>query len=452
MYIMLGSPRVVRVQLYGVVAMASVTLLAAILALISLAPFALYLLGRLDPLDPSLFVGALTFGVCAFKPLAYTRQALALVTAGELRAYLTVCTLSLLAFYAGCLYVRRRLVRRRWHGSPIFAMDANRLVAAAILVGLIGDAAYIVTYHHYRESGYIRDLSYLRLPAAVLAIQAMMMGRRGPGAVSALIMGLFPSVARFITYGGRGVTAEMFMFLAVPILFRGRRPAKALVLALGLIGGLTVHYLAATRTLISEGLASNRLSALILAFEGNHEGLRPVGYGNTFIEGTLELATVRKLGNYDDGRVLWNTAVVFLPHEWFPNKYHYVTEWALSDSRQKMVDATEGVLPPRGTAPTGYTDAFIEFGWLAPIFWFAIGTLCWWTYARARNEANLAFHGYYVALLFGLLYLVAQQIQPALENWLFSVAPLVLVYAQCRLPTLAPLRGGPAGVLQGGGP
>ncbi len=414
--------------------------LAFVLCVAGLLPCAAYVLGRrVDPFNPALFVGGLTFGVCAFKPLIYTQDALTFVTAHELAAYLVVCLVSLLAFYGGCLYARRRaqinsasLPQRYWQ------MDARRILMVALLFGLVADLSYVLTYHQYRATGYLRDLSALRLPAAVLAIQAAMYDRQNLRAAAlAIAMGLAPSVMRFFTYGGRGVTVEMLLFLLVPFLFRGRRPAKVLVISVGLLGGFAVHYLATTRMLIGSGEAKNRISALILAFEGHHAGGTHVSGGSTFVEGALELATVRKLGNYDKGGVLWNFAVVFLPHEWFPNKYDYVTPWALSKSRMRMVDNTEGVLPPEGTAPSGYTDMFIEFGWLAPIFWFLVGWFSWRVYMRGVVFGDVAAQGYYVALLFGLLYLVAQQIEPGIQNWLFSYVPLALAYWQCRLPSAA---------------
>lgn len=423
----------------------NVTFLAAILAIMGLAPAAAYVFGRrVDPFNPAIFVGGITFGACAYKPLRYTKACLAYVKPGELSFYLLVCVISLAAFYLGCLYARRRGAKQPPRGVGDFAAyNPSRLLVAGLIFAAVADASYVITYHHYRASGYIRDLSALRLPAAILCLQAALLDRRHLRAATVgVLMGIGPSVARFITYGGRAVTVEMFLLPLVAFLFWGRRPPKVALLAVALIGGLTVHYLAETRSIIGEGLASNRVSALILAFKGQPGAGAHAGTGTAALDGAAEMATVRRLQNYDKGGVLWNFAIEFLPHAWFPGKYSYATAWDLQP-RIKMVARTTTFREAPGSAPTGYADVFIEIAWLAPVAWFFLGWWAWATYGRAAVKRDMAFQGYYIVLLFALLYLVAQMIFPFLQNWLFSIVPLALVYWQCRelAPASSPGRG-----------
>ena len=291
---------------------------------------------------------------------------------------------------------------------------------------------------HFWPTGYIRDWGFMQLPAAVLLIQAYMLDRRllWP-AVAGVAAALYWCVHWFFVYGGRGVTGIMLALVAAPFLFKGTRPRKPWVLIFGFVAAVVMMTLAETRSIVGSGEAPNRIAALVVAGKKFlHGGSRSYGPGTELVAGAAEVQTVQTLGDWDYGRFVYNFAVKFLPHEWFPRKAWLYTVWGETggpNGHGRLIDRTAGLKLPEGFAPTGFAAAFVEFSWLFPVFWFLLGYFTHCLYAGAVCARRLDYQCYLVCTFVGLLYLVAQGINAAEFQFAFSLAPAWLAYRYARV-------------------
>ncbi len=403
------------------------------LALISLAPLVLYLLGQIrDPFHPMVLAGGIGFGIAGRKLLLDPAPALRCVAGTYLVEFELIAAASLLSLYAG--WYRRG--RRRGRGAagggvPPRAFDPGRLLKAGLLMALLA----LIGNIHFWPTGYIRDWGFMQLPAAVVLIQAYMLDRRllWP-AVAGVAAALYWCVHWFFVYGGRGVTGIMLALVAVPFLFRGTRPRKPWVLILGFAAAVVMMTLAETRSIVGSGRAPNRFAALAVAGGrflrgGGHE----YGPGREFVVGAYCIQTVQKLQNWDYGRVFSDAAVIFLPHQLFPYKYEWVSRWVAPHVVPMLRRALGVNKLPGGVAPTGFADAYVQFWWLFPVFWFLLGYFTHRLYAGAVYARRPDYQGYFVAWLVVLLYLITQGIEPAVFQSLFMFIPAWLAYRYARV-------------------
>ncbi|MGC9260881.1 MAG: hypothetical protein ACP5I8_12525 [Phycisphaerae bacterium] len=410
-----------------------------VLAVVSLAPLANYVLRRgQEPFSPLIIVGGLAFVIVCWPPMVNPSPALEYATVSSLIQLEWITTLSLLGLYAGWAYwkKRHRFDPAAWQPSTQYRFDPRRLFVAGAVMAAISLVIYIATYHQYRTIGYILDLPFMRVPAAILLIQALILD---PAIMAGAIFWLFVAVAeavvQFITYGQRGDTIRIALLALVPFLLLNKRPKKIPLLALGAAVAIVVGSLAFTRLLIAKGEANGRVQALEMVAKRMVE-MKPMNRyapGRTYVVGANQIEVVEYLHNWDDGKFLWNIAITFLPHEFFPDKYHYATVWNVT-GYLGIIRRTLDVPTPKGMAPTGFVNAFIEFWWLFPAFWFLLGYACRAVYMRAVYQQRIDFQGYLVLLFVCLVYLASQDLYAFSYNAMFTIAPAYLAYRWCRVP------------------
>ncbi|MGC8520221.1 MAG: hypothetical protein ACP5P4_17150, partial [Steroidobacteraceae bacterium] len=170
--------------------------------------------------------------------------------------YLVVSIASLLSLYYGFhLYNRRHAAAGALAPPPklIYRAEYNtgKMLAVGTAWAAIGLAVYVLTYHQFRQSGYLRDLAFLRIPAVILLIQALMIDRSVLAiAVFFILLGIAPDVNHARNYGGRGSAAILFDMAMVPFFFLGRRPRKATFLIAFATAGIVLLALAGSRTVL----------------------------------------------------------------------------------------------------------------------------------------------------------------------------------------------------------
>lgn len=233
--------------------------------------------------------------------------------------------------------------------------------------------------------------------------------------------------------------------VAVPFLFRGTRPRKPWVLVLGFAAAVVMMTLAETRSIVGNGEAPDRIAALLVAGEHFlHGGSRNYGPGREFVMGTAEVQAVQRLQNWDWGGFLWNVVAVFPPHQLFPNKIQWQTAWGNGPHgylHSIRVGAGLGFAP--GCATAGFSDAFVQFWWFFPIFWFILGHLTHRLYTAAVYARRQDYQCYLVVFFVVLLYLVAQGLEPATFNALFTLLPAWLAYRYARVARVPAARSSP---------
>jgi hypothetical protein len=411
--------------------------LAIILAIISLWPLANYLImPRQDPFNPLIFVGATTFFVTDYGILTDHDRSLRLVSDTDLSVFVTVVIVSLLGFYAGWHWRRRREDSK--HLVVVAAPERYRphtLLNSALVLAAVGVTVALYTRTDYLVTGYLRDLGGLWVAAAILALQATFLNP-AVGAVGLLTAALclIPPVDRFFSYGQRGDTFRIAL-LAIPFyLLRKRRPARVFFVPMAIFLALTLGTLDRTRKLVSDGEATGRVDALfkvIPSFFEQTQNIRNYG-GKEYIFGTAMVATVRDQQSYEYGAFLYNIGVRFIPKEAF-DKLGYFTRWN-NTNYGPMVGQHAGFEVSGGAAPTGFAHVFVEFGWGAPLFWFVLGSFTRRLYARAVSRGDLAGIGYLTAVFVVLLYLITQDLLNATMNAIYTFPALYLVYRVARVP------------------
>lgn len=420
----------------------SLSLSCWILAVVSLAPLALYIAGRIrDPFNPTIAAGGLTFAVVCWKPLHNPAACLVYGTRPSLAELQLISAISLLAFYAGWLYWpwRHRHDPLRWGQGRYESVryDPARMFWLGAAFSVLSILIYVVTYHQYKVTGYIRDLGALHFIGAVLIIQGWLLG--GVSLIPAmlwLLVAMSESIAQFFTYGQRGDTARLASLILVPFLFWGKRPGRIPILAGAAMLGIVMGSLAATRAIIGKGEATGRIQAEVIAARRLLYGHAPYRYGagSTVEIGAAEISTVQNKGNWDYCRALWNIAVVFLPRQIFPNKYDYTTPWGPTNFLNTLRLATGNPIPA-GAAGPGFAEMFVECWWLFPIPWFLVG---YWTrslHTHAVLQRRLDYQGYLALLFMVLLYGIAQGVSAGIFTAIFVLLPAWLSYKICRLPT-----------------
>ena len=423
--------------------MLTLRILALLVAVIGSLPFLLYILGKIkDPFHPLVLLGAMGATMAARKLLFNPEPALSYVRLDSLQEYLAVSTLSMLALYVGW-----HLHQKKYAHKPVVSVpskmlygleyDPGKMLPIGAAWAAIALGVYILTYHRFTESGYLRDLWYLRIPAVIVLVQALLIDRSiSAMAIFFILVGIAPDVNHIRNYGGRGSMAILFDLAMVPYFFLGRRPRKGRFLLVFFLAGITLLALAQSRTVLGTGEAKNRISAIYIAakqmISKSTKGIETYNAGRSFIVGAAEIQLANDSGNWDNGGIFWNFGVLLLPHELFPQKSLYYTYWGEHNAVKHLQQNIYQKFP-LGVAPTGFASVFIEFHWLFPIPWLLLGYWLAWLYRRGVLERRLSSQAMLVVANIICLYLVAQDCFAALLNTLVTVLPTYLAYRYCRL-------------------
>ncbi|MDA8377715.1 MAG: hypothetical protein M0Z50_11805 [Planctomycetia bacterium] len=430
-----------------------------ILAVVSLTPFALYLIGRLkDPFHPLTLAGVLAFGIADLKLLQHPGPALNFVTTSSIVEFELIAATSLLFMYLGWHW------RSRLHptGQPtgtarkLLAPDAYhplRLLACGWLMAILTFTSWLLARQagqSFHFSGYLGDWGFLQTAGAVLLLQAFLLDRNlFLFSLIGLGVDLFGCVYSLYAHGARHSAAILLTVLAVPFVFKGTRPKKVWVLILGLMAAIAMMTLAETRTIVGKGEAPNRFAALWLAGERFiHGGRRHYGAGLEFVVGSMEVQVVQQQQNWNFGRVIPDIAVMFLPYKYFPNKYAWISQWDAPHFfplLRRYLGLTKKKLS-YGVAPTGFADAYVNFWWLFPLFWLLVGYFLQRIYTQGVYGRRLDHQGYLLCTFMVLFLMVGQDLEAGIFQGLFTLPPIWIAYKYARdyraRPGIAPAYAG----------
>ena len=165
-----------------------------------------------------------------------------------------------------------------------------------------------------------------------------------------------------------------------------------------------------------------------------HEALKSIersplegsgAFGSEVYVAAAVIEAARQQRVYDFGRGWLRPIVNFVPRAVWPEK----PGWFGSVDTLELARATLGVPIAIGAAPTGLADAFVRFGWLAPIAFFFFG--CWGrrVWDRAWTDRDFTSLLFLLAYMNGFKHFLLQGFNLAFYYWLFPVAAFYVLLA-----------------------
>ena len=404
-----------------------------------------------DTFHPLVFLGALLGAFYVYVPVQ-------LLWGGELWRYLDEGSLIELQaiFLAGV--VSTLVGVWRGAGRPI-GPDAGgvrvteeqqrRLRIGAIILGLIAVGGFLYGINNvggisaafaqgygggWDDSGYVREIWLLSLPALVWLMAAYQ--TRRPGWIGWVLIALIasPFLAQGILGARRGPTFMAVVGLAVGwYLMRRRRPRLLTVLVGGTALGIALLFLAMNRNSIYLG-SEFRLERSPITYI-------QAGTTNEYIYGgALILHAETQQQYYWGGRYFQMYFVRPIPSAWWPTKYVETAQWlgvpnidgGNSGLARRELRSTVGWAPGVGAAPGIVADLWVEFWWLSIVVLFGIGWLHGraWRKAMTRGGPWIPCFGILTALS---IYLVMQGLDPMAFRALIMLAGSTAVWYASKL-------------------
>lgn len=406
-----------------------------IAAAVSLAIFVALVAIR-DSLHPALVLGPMLLFLYVGMPLyLYANEGFfGYLTESQLGFVQMVNMAGVLAIVAGLLAGGRKGVFRP--GPMKWDVDGARLARAAVVLGCLGvvgfawgifsvggfRAAYGISYGGgWSESGYLRELFHLTIPA-ILMLLASGEVKRSFSARLWLVLFALP----LLLHGALGARRGPLFVVLVTVLLgryliRNERPRAWLVLVGGTLLGILLLLVVANRSRIYIGSDLN--------LEMSPTSYMETGGGNEFIYGAGTVIAVNERNLFTwGGRYATVFFVRPIPRAIWPNKYQDAAVLFGTNIETNLgidVDVLENVLGWRGAigaAPGIVGDMWFEFGWASVVALYLIG---FW-YGRAWNRC-VTLGGVsvltYGALLCLSLYLIMQTLEAMAFRFLFMVVP-----------------------------
>jgi hypothetical protein len=402
-----------------------------------------------DLFHPLIYIGPMLVFLYSFLPLylAFTQRE-------ELRGYLRdgdliyVQALNGLGAISLCMGIllgsapaTRGRPPRLWTPSDDVS---RRLGGAAVVLGLIGLAAYVFmlagvggfggAYGRayggvWADSGHVRDLQYLTITALVLLLAARTGRRLSRIDWAWLLLFASPWLIHGLLGARRGPTFMVLVaFGAAWYFMRFRRPRLTTTMVGGLSLGLLLLFLVAHRDQIYLGSEFDfEEDVQTFAFKAHS--------GNEFIYGAGAILHADATGQYWWGRRYATVLFVRpIPRVLWPAKYDDAAAMLGTPSIETNMgvgtDALRGTVGWRGatgSAPGIVADLWVEFWWASLFAILCIG----WCYGRAWSRA-LRDGGPYVTiycLMFSVsVYLVMQSLEAMLFRFLLLAVPGLLAW------------------------
>ena len=416
----------------------------AIAAFIGTAMFVAAASAR-DSLHPAMVLGPMLLFLYVGMPLyLYLNDGFfGFLTEGQLAFAQLVNVVGVLALLAGVLAGARGGAFVA--GPRVWGVDGARLARAGTLVGILGvvgfvwgifavggfQAAYGVSYGGgWSESGYVRELFLLTIPAILMLLASGKVKRPGMARYWLALFAL-PLLVHGALGARRGPLFVVLVTVAAGLyLVRNERPRAWLVLAGGAALGVVLLLMVANRDKIYIG-SDFDLNVSPTAYMGP-------GGGNEFIygSGTVVAVAERNLFTWG-GRYATVFFVRPIPRALWPDKYTWAADFFGINVETNFgidVDVIEDVLGWKGAvgaAPGIVADLWFEFSWGMCIALFAIGFMYGRVWRRCVTTGGVSVVTY-GALLCLSLYLVMQTLEAMAFRFLFMAIPTWFAWRWAR--------------------
>lgn len=367
--------------------------------------------------------------------------------------------------YYGTKGVRRDAERVDLFSFTMTSQTRERLKTVGLVLGGVAVAAYVykianvggfvAAYSHVKgggatTSGYIRSIDQLAIPAIVCIYMSRTGTRLTRG--KKLLVGMFsvPLLIHGLLSARRGPT---FLALATLIagwyLVRRKRPSLPTIAVGGTAVGLLLLALVTFRGQIYLGssfLTGGPSTAEIV--EKSLERSTRKELSNEYLNGAYIALNARdNAGHYWGKRYLTQLFVRPIPSRIWPTKYEDVGMEAIfyNAGQLRTADPEQHPKIPEGAAPGVAAGAYVELGWLAPVFLFLVG----WGYALAWRRSLVQGGRWtviYSILLSVSAYLVAQSFFAILYRVLLMVIPVLVLWEWFGLSPQYRLKSGSSSV------
>jgi hypothetical protein len=157
---------------------------------------------------------------------------------------------------------------------------------------------------------------------------------------------------------------------------------------------------------------------------------------NEFVYNCFMVATNCETGLYQYGTGYLSLLTHWVPHSLWPEKPRQGQGW-FPDALPYMKSVT-GREMSVGAAIGGVAEVFNQFGWASPVFWFLLGWLAAWIYARARDSGNARWGIAFVGLVATMHWLVSQGFTEAFVPGAIYQAVPFLVFGLTRSHATTP--------------
>ena len=383
------------------------------------------------------------FGYMAFQAVTHLRASVPDASIlGQSELFSLVCLLGVLAGWQRSLHTRP-VIREKaaaayrvptiwWLGlfwtviGTIGTYSIREVWVAAAARGEIPDMSQL--------SGYQVLLFHVGYPGMAMCLWAALKSRGSRRAF--YLVGLLVAATIFIMpYVGAARRGPMFPLLAVfvflPPLVTKRRPKAPVIIGGLALSGLVMLALLTIRGDAAEGKWSKAVAVLTPEDVLVSRTLKVVE--NEFINSTYTIATVSDNGKYQYGTGHLSLLLHWIPRSVWPDKP------AIGEGRYpwKAVFADVNARAGRpllgfGAAIGGVADSFLEYGLLAPFYWFALGFFVARVFARAIATDDPRWHLSYLGLICATHWLVSQSLSEAIVPAAAYQAVPFLTFALCR--------------------
>ena len=246
---------------------------------------------------------------------------------------------------------------------------------------------------------------------------------------------------RTLIAGQRGwVFNLVFIYLTVPFFCIGRWPKVRQVAYFLLPALMFVIILPAIRGSVYLGssdlgrLPELAVEALSEASQGDTGSGIADNYDTTrvsseFILGAATISKAWEKNAYTYGLSFYDFLINPIPRALWPGK-------PLNIGLQTQKDIINNNFPwsfNAGSAPTGFADVFLNFGFFCIPFWFFFGLIHRWVYDVASKPGNFYAQEVYVCLLCGSTYLLNQNVLFWGTNIMASLVFVTLFYSYARV-------------------
>jgi oligosaccharide repeat unit polymerase len=287
------------------------------------------------------------------------------------------------------------------------------------------------------ESGWLRDLTLLCVPALILFSLSHQKLRLTPRYVTLMLIYASPFLIHGFLGARRGPTFMVVAGMALTYyMASGKRPRLVTMAAGGGALGILLLFLVTNRTSIYWGSD--------MKLEGEVSTYFNPSAGNDFVCGAGLVVITQRTGDFSWGATYLTTLFVRpIPRSIWPTKYEdaaaFFHSTPLTENLGIDITAFRRVLgwtATVGSAPGIVADIWREFSWGMVIVLGGLGWFYGYAWRRASREGWewLAIYCYMASLS---LYLVMQTLEAMLYRFLFGAVPMLLILRRARLSAAA---------------
>ena len=242
--------------------------------------------------------------------------------------------------------------------------------------------------------------------------------------ISVLLVFIYPQIKN----ARRGPTfPAVLIFLVMPSLAKRSIPKRVVFIGGLLCVGLAMLYFVSARFwTYNEGTWKEAFQSLTLRSVVSERN--KVETDNEYLNNCHLIWALYRNGKYQYGTGHLELLVHWIPHQFWRSKPTLGEGWYSHGELFDDVEAATGIrLLGGGAAAGGVADSFLQYGFLAPLFWYGLSWLMARVYLRARYGNDLRWQCSYIAFMCATHWLVSQGFAAAFVPWMCFLAVPLLV-------------------------